>query len=266
MERVGYLGPIGSYSYGAAKDFFPDALYLAYESFPLVMNSLICGETDYIVLPIENSLNGGVLQNLDLLKNTENIVAVKEAIVAIDHRLVYLKEAEKSGIEVIYSHEQALQQCEKYLTKNFPNARLVSCASTAASLDLVKNKNEACIVGVHLKREGFTFSTENIADEPNNFTHFLLVMRGGIPNGFQSKKIFFTFTCPNVSGALVNILNKLRDYGINMTKIESRPIKNKPDEYSFFLEIEGDYSSERIKLALKDIKKLSSAFKLLGCY
>ena len=266
MEKIGYLGPVGSYSYLAAKTLCPNGEYLAYSSFPLVVKSLICGETDYIVLPIENSLNGGVLQNLDILQKTENIVAVKEKVIEIDHRLAYFDGADINKIEVIYSHEQALQQCERYLTEHFPNSRLVACGSTAASLELVESENEACIIGAHLKRDGFKLTNENIADERNNFTHFLLIRRGEISNDFSSKKIFFSFTCPNVSGALVNILNKIHDYGINMTKIESRPVKNRPDEYSFFLEIEGNYSHEKIRNALSDIQKYSSSFKLLGCY
>ena len=266
MEKIGYLGPEGSYSSIAAEKMCPSAELLAYQSFPQVFASLKNGETDGVVVPIENTLNGGVLQNIDLLQATQGVCAVEECVIKIDHRLATLKGADKSKIKRIFSHSQALEQCAKYLSENFPSAKLIPAPSTAASLEKVETKEDACIVGAHTKREGFTLSDNNISDEEANFTHFLLVRRVQIDDGVNSRKIYFSVTCPNRSGALLSILACISKHGLNMTKIESRPIKNAPDEYRFFIEIEGDYSDEATKKAFFDIKATSNSFKLLGCY
>lgn len=266
MEKIGYLGPEGSYSFIAAEGMRPQAEHIAYQSFALVIASLIGGETDGVVVPIENSLNGGVMQNIDLLQYTEGICAVEEYTVKIDHRLVTRRGADVTKINRIYSHSQALEQCAAYLKNNFPSAQLCSAPSTAASLDMILTDTDAGIAGAHLKREGLVFSQNNIADEENNYTHFLLVRRGSVPEDAHTSKIYFSFTCRNKAGALVKILERVCENGFNMTKLQSRPIKNTPEAYRFFIETDGDYASQRVKAALADIRENSDEFKLLGCY
>ena len=266
MQTIGYLGPDGSYSHLAAKKLMPCAFLRAYIGFPQVFQSLISGETDAIAVPIENTLNGGVLQNLDLLQSTEGVCAVKKLTVKIDHRLATLKGADGSKIKRVYSHSQALDQCAKYLAENFPSAQLLPVQSTSASLDMIKTEEDAGIAGAHNLREGLVLSDKNIADVDNNFTHFLLVTRGEVPKETKSEHIFFSVTLNNRSGALFSLLQVVAAHELNMTKIESRPIKNAPDEYRFFIEVEGDYSADGVKNALEAIKKASNSFKLLGCY
>lgn len=266
MEKIGYLGPEGSYSFIAAKGLRPQAPLLAYPGFPLAVASLTDGETDGIVLPIENSLNGGVMQNLDLLQYTDGICAVEEYTVKIDHRLVTKEGADVKNIKRIYSHSQALEQCASYLKKNFPYAQPCAVSSTSACLDMIKEDSDAGIAGAHLKREGLVFSQGNIADEDNNFTHFLLVKRGSVPEDKHTKKIYFSFTCRNKAGALLTMLQSVYEGGFNMTKLQSRPIKNTPEAYRFFIETEGDYALPEIKKALEHIKNSADEFKLLGCY
>lgn len=262
---TGYLGPEGSYSYLAAKKLRPESDLRAYQSFPLAMQALEQGGVDEIVLPIENSINGGVAQNMDLL-NSREVCAVEHCAIAIDHRLATLSGCGLKNVKRIYSHSQALEQCAKYLLKNFPAAKLIATQSTAASLEMLKTDEDACIVGSHVKKQGVELSDKNISDEANNFTHFLLVRRGKIQSGAKSQKVYFSLTCKNVPGALISILQPVKEHGLNMTKIESRPVKNVPDEYAFFIEIEGDYSSQKTRLALEEIEKLSKSFKILGCY
>lgn len=266
MEKIGYLGPEGSYSLIAARNLCEKAQHIPYPSFPLVMASLVSGETDGIVLPIENSLSGGVMQNIDLLQYTPNVCAVREYTVKIDHRLVIKAGADKNNIERIYSHSQALEQCAGYLAKHFPMAKLISTASTAASLDMIKTPNDAGIAGAHNRREGFDFSDRNVADEENNFTHFLLIRRGSVPENLTSSRIYFSVECPNKSGALLSLLQCVYKGGFNMTKLQSRPVRNAPETYRFFIETEGDYSDAKIKSALKEIERSAISFKLLGCY
>ncbi|MCD8286660.1 MAG: ACT domain-containing protein [Clostridia bacterium] len=264
--KTGYLGPVGSYSEIAAERIMPDAEKVAYQNFPLLMKALLSKETDVIVAPIENSINGGVLQNIDLLQSTDGVIAVQECVVHIDHRLATLTGAPLSGIRNIYSHQQALDQCARYINANFPTARLIATSSTAASIAKIQSPEDAGICGSHIKAEGITLSEENIADEKNNFTHFLLIVRGTADETRPSRKVYFSFTCRHEPGALYNILKVMADDNVNMTKIESRPIKDKPGEYRFFIEIEGDYSSPAIRRTLSCVAEAANSFKILGTY
>ena len=264
--RAGYLGPEGSYSYLAAKKTAPEGALIAYDSFPLLFRALTQGEVDCIVIPIENSLNGGVTQNIDLLQSTPGILAVEECEIRIEHRLAVLKGASAEGIENIYSHRQALDQCAIYLFENFPKAKLFATPSTSASLDMVKCKEDACIVGAHTVREGITLIDENISDYKDNLTHFLKVVRGIADENRPTEKIYFSVTCPNISGSLLKLLQRVSAHGLNMTKLQSRPIKDRTNEFRFFIEIECDYSKEEVKRAVEDIMAGALSFKLLGTY
>ena len=264
--KTGYLGPEGSYSCLAAKKMTPTGDIKAYDSFPLVFRALVSGEVDCIVIPVENSLNGEVTQNIDLLQETEGIIAVEECAIKIEHRLAVLCGADNKNIKRIYSHRQALDQCSKYLFENFPNAQLIAAPSTSASLDMVKTKEDACIVGAHTKRDGITLSDKNISDYEGNTTRFLKVVRGSVDENKHSAKIYFSVTCPNVSGGLLKLLQIVATHGLNMTKLQSRPLKEAADEFAFFIEIECDYSRPEVRQAVEDIKSAALSFKLLGTY
>ncbi len=263
MKRVSCLGPSGSYSTVAAQTMVKDAELILCRNFPEVVARLVGGEADCAVLPIENSIQGGVLQNLDLLEK-EAVFAVEEHVVKIDHRLVTKFGTPLENIEKIYSHEQAIGQCSAYLNARFPNAQLLFTDSTAKSLSLVGERS-AGIVGAHVQAEGFTLSEENIADEPNNFTRFLrLVPRGNLPQA--SDKIFLCTVCEHRPGALLELLRVFAARDINLTRIESRPIKNVFGEYIFFIEIKGNLADFAVQAALKEVEQTSRKFRLLGAY
>lgn len=263
--KTGYLGPEGSYSYLAAKKMAPDGDLFAYDSFPLLFNAL-SGEVDCIVIPIENSLNGEVTQNIDLLQSIDGIIAVEECTVRIEHRLALLKGAEIKDLKRIYSHRQALDQCAKYLFENFPKVQLIATQSTSASLDMLKTKEDGCIVGSHTKRDGVCLLDKNVSDYPENETHFLKVVRGGADVSKHTRKIYFSVTCPNVSGGLIKLLQRIEGHKLNMSKLQSRPIKDRTNEFRFFIEIECDYSKPEVKKAVEDIKGAALSFKMLGTY
>ncbi len=264
--RAAYLGPQGSYSHLAATKMTPTAELFACANFRAVIKAVESGECDCAIIPIENTLNGCVLQNIDLLQAAEGLVAVEETILPLDHRLATLEGAKYSGISRIYSHEQPLAQCAEYLARNFPEAQLIATPSTAASLDMVNSFSDAAIVGAHVKRAGITLSDGNIADGKSNFTHFLLIRRGSIDMGKHSSKIYFSVTCTHKSGALLDILAPMRAGGLNMTKIQSRPIKDRAGEYRFFIEVEGDFAESSVRKVLERVKNYSKSFKLLGAY
>lgn len=263
-EKVGYLGPQGSYSEIAARRFGSDCVPFA--NFYKLVKALLCGEVACAALPIGNSLNGGVTQNIDILQQTEGIFAYAETSVKIDHRLVTLKGADLKKIKRVYSHGQALAQCARYLSENLPDAELIETPSTSACYGFIKSEEDAGIAGAGARREGFCYGEECISDEKNNYTQFLLVKKGGEELVSRSDKIYFSATCRHEAGALYNLLGVLSARGINMTKIESRPIKESVGEFRFFIEIEADCSTEKARTVLKEIKEKSLSFKLLGCY
>lgn len=265
-KKTGYLGPEGTYSALAANKLCAGARLIPYISFFTLFGALKSGELDNIVLPIENTLNGAVTQNLDLLQETDGVRVSAACTVKIEHRLITLAGADLDRISVIYSHPQALAQCGRYLAERFPDARLIGTASTADSISKIKKNTDAGIVGAHIKAEGYDIGSDSISDEKENYTQFILVERGHPEIGGKSERIFFTFTCSHKAGALYDVLAIIKFGGLNMTKIESRPIKDRAGEFRFFIELEGDYSSVNVIETLKRLQQAASSFKLLGYY
>lgn len=266
QNKLGYLGPIGTYSHLAAQALGKTCVQIAYPSFPALTAALTEEEVDGIVLPVENTLNGAVVQNLDLLQATDGVWACASAKIRVEHRLITLKGADVSKIDTIYSHEQALAQCANYLFKNFRSARLITTPSTAESVKRLTSFNEAAIAGSQCAADNLHISAQTVADEPNNFTTFLLVVRGEPKASQKSDKIFFSATCLHEAGALYNVLSVLARANINLTKIESRPIKDKDGEFRFFIEVDGDYSSERMQDTFNALRQKTTSLKILGCY
>lgn len=265
-KKVACLGPEGSYSHIAAAAMCGGAEIMLCRTFHMAAEAVLEGVAEACVLPIENTLNGGVLQNMDMLESNSSLTAVAEYTLAIDHRLITLAGADRRGIKRIYSHRQALDQCAGFLQENYPDAELIPENSTAASVALIKSAQDAAIAGVQCAREGLDVSAECISDEKNNYTHFLLVKKGPLPDNFKSRRVYFALACNHVPGALMQVLGTIYGCNLNMTKIESRPIKNEPGEYRFFIEVEGDYSSPEIKHALAILRAAVRSFRLIGAY
>lgn len=265
MEKIviSCLGPQGSYSELAAGKLRKGCGIVLCTTFTDAVKRLVRGETDYAVLPVENSLNGGVLESLDLLE-AEDIFGIEEILLPIDHRLATLEGTRAEDIECVYSHEQAIGQCKEYLARVFPHARLLCTSSTVESLSKL-DAHSAGIVGAHVRREGVVLSAENIADNKSNFTRFMLVeRRKGEPD--RSAMVFLCAVCAHKPGSLVNLLKIFQRYSLNLTRIESRPVKDAFGQYRFFIEIAGDIGSDRVRSALREARAYCAQFKLLGAY
>lgn len=264
--KVSYLGPEGSYSYLAAGRLCPDTEGIPCKSFFEAVEMLKRGEADSAVLPVENTLQGAVTQNLDLLYANRELFAVQEFVLPIEHRLIAREGETLAGIRRVFSHQQAILQCGKFLSAHLPQAQLIYTDSTMDSLRHIEREGDAGIVGSHVRAEGFAFLGENIADEKKNFTHFLLVKKGEDSLPAHSSRVYFAATCPHEPGALLKMLQILAVYDRNMTKIESRPIKDSPGEYCFFIEFSGDIAEKNVRFPLERMKEYTKNFKLLGCY
>ena len=264
--KVSCLGPAGSYSELAARALCPQAELLLCKSFYGAVGLLKEGKADAAVLPVENTLQGAIAQNLDLLYATPGIFAVREYLLPVEHRLIAREGAALAGIRRVFSHRQAILQCGKFLAEQLPDAQLVYADSTAESVTHLAGEEDAAIVGAHFCGTGLRFLTDNIADERKNFTHFLLVERGEESLPLHSSRIYFAAACPHEPGALLKMLQILAAFDLNMTKIESRPIKNSPGEYCFFVEFEGDRAESGVRAVLDRLKKYTRGFRLLGYY
>lgn len=280
--KIAFLGPEGSYSHLAAKEFLKTESTgvkavgewdecVPFRNFPEVLAAVRSGKVDAAAIPIENSLQGGVSQNLDLLQDCENLYAVKEQIIRVDHRLIYKKGMKLSEIGRVYSHRQALDQCAAFLMKEMPFASLRDAESTGFGISRAVEDDSgksAAIAGAHTEnlRSGFVMSEESIADEKNNYTHFLLIKKGENTLPKDSNRVFFSAVCPHRPGSLLELLQIIAKYGINMTKIESRPVKDRPGDYRFFIEADCNISSDEVKEMFAAIGKLTLESKLLGAY
>ena len=261
-EKVACLGPEGSYSELAAKAMRPKSGILLCEDFPSVFDALTSGEADCAVVPIENTIQGGVLQNLDLLSMTEGVFETEEYLLPVDHRLATKGNISYDRIERVCSHEQALAQCSEFLQQYLPHAKKIPTASTAESLSLLDDRT-AGIVGSHLSGGDLVLSAENIANEKNNFTRFMLLeRRTELPA--CSSMVFFCAVCEHKPGALLNLLKIFSEF--NLTRIESRPIRGAVGEYRFFIEFAGDVGEERVRRVLDEAKKICRQFRVLGAY
>ncbi len=280
--KIAFLGPEGSYSHLAAQIFLKAEApatktvgtwdeCIPFRNFPEVLTAIACGRVDAGVLPIENSLQGGVLQSLDLLQDSEDLYAIKEEIIQVDHRLFYKEGVSFSQIGRVYSHRQALDQCSKFLSKEMPFASLRETESTGFGITRAmedETGKSAAIGGAHTEnlRAGFVMSEECISDEKNNFTHFLLIKKGKAALPKQSNRIFFSTVCPHRPGSLLELLQIIAKYGVNMTKIESRPVKNRHGNYRFFIEADCDIASTQTQEMLVSIQASTLECKLLGAY
>ena len=280
--KIAFLGPEGSYSHVAAKEFLKTEgtgsvkandwdECIPFRNFTEVLAAVSAGRVDGAALPIENSLQGGVLQNLDLLQASEDLYAVKETVIRVDHRLVYKKGVNFSEIGRVYSHRQALDQCSGFLTKEMPFASLREAESTGFGLSKAMEDDtgkSAAIVGAHTEnlRSGFVMSEESIADEKNNFTHFLLVKKGENKLPKNSSRVYFSIVCPHKPGGLLEMLDVIAKHNINMTKIESRPVRNRPGEFRFFIEADCDIGTKGVQEMLQAVRENALECKLLGAY
>ena len=280
--KIAFLGPEGSYSHLAAKQFLKTESTgvkavgewdecVPFRNFPEVLAAVSSGKVDGAAIPIENSLQGGISQNLDLLQACENLYAVKEQIIRVDHRLIYKKGVKLSEIGRVYSHRQALDQCAAFLMKEMPFASLRDAESTGFGISRAVEDDSgksAAIAGAHTEnlRSGFVMSEESIADEKNNYTHFLLIKKGEGTLPKESNRVFFSAVCPHRPGSLLELLQIIAKYGINMTKIESRPVKDRPGDYRFFIEADCDIGQNAVREMFAEIKENTLECKLLGAY
>lgn len=264
--KVGYLGPPGTFSHIAARSAF--GLGVTYVDFPSISGIFTAverGRINYGVVPIENSTEGGVTFTLDSFLSSEAKIC-GEFLLDVTMCLVG-KNPNLSRLERIYSHPQPLGQCRAWLALHVPQAQLVSMPSTTAAAREAANDENAAAVASHLAAEltGLDVLAESIQDMSVNVTRFVLLsLTDAAPTGRDRTSI--VFSTPDEKGALLAALAIFNQAGLNLSRIESRPGREKLWEYVFFTDVEGHHRDPAVAKALQDLQRVSRMVRVLGSY
>lgn len=271
---VAFQGEKGAYSEMAIRRSFDESTeVLPCKSFSDVFTAVHEGRASYGMVPLENTLGGTIHENLDLLDRYPSIQVVGEQQVRIIHNLIGLAEARLDSIKEVYSHPQGLAQCTDYLTHELAHAKAIPFFDTAGAVAYVKEAKDptkAAIAGAHTaKVYGMKILAEGIESNPRNYTRFYVICREEHAAIFRSQaqvnRASLRFTVPDQPGSLFAALLVLAKHGLNMKKLESRPIPGKPWEYSFFVETElGETGA--FETALNELTDICQSVRVLGTF
>lgn len=266
--RVVYQGVEGAYSHAAMRTYFgKDVSCFHVKKWRDAMEAIAEGSADYAVLPIENSSAGIVADNYDLLVNFENYI-VGEQIIKCEHALLGLPGTKLEEIQKVYSHQQALSQCEEFLAQH-RSWQTIPYDNTATSVKKVAEDGDRTQAAIGSKFAAELFGLEVLADHvyynEANSTRFIIVTNQRIFRR-DAQKISICFEVPHYSGALYNILSHFIYNNLNMNKIESRPAAGRNWEYRFFVDFDGNLNDSAVKNALRGIREEAINMKILGNY
>ncbi|KPB05549.1 prephenate dehydratase [Bacillus sp. CHD6a] len=280
MTKIGFLGPKATFTDMAVTKFFPESSKKAFSTIPECMDAVLEGKVDMAVVPLENAIEGSVNVTLDYLIHDCPLPIVGELTIPISQHLLVHPDHIKNGgeLEVIYSHSHAIAQCHKYLHKNFPNAVYETTSSTAAAAKLISDhrlsKMAACIANsLAAKEYNLSVLQENIHDYDNNHTKFIILHRDETVM-LQNKeytnageKTTLMVSLPtDQSGALHQVLSVFAWRKLNLSKIESRPMKTGLGNYFFIIDINEEVEHPLIPPAIEELEALGCSVKVLGRY
>jgi prephenate dehydratase len=271
MLKIGYLGPSGTFSQEAMKVYIKGKeRYIEYD-YGTIQDTILAvnnGEIDEAIVPTENSLEGAVNVTLDMLAAEDDLQIKAEVIIDIKQNLMAKKGTSLDDIRYILSHPQPIGQCRKYISKNFPDAKIRLLSSTAeAALVVSKGEKNSAAIGSIIISDiyGLDVLKTDIQDGCNNLTRFVVISKND-SGRTGCDKTSIVFSTEDKPGSLYRILDIFNLWDINMTRIESRPAKNQLGSYKFFVDLNGHRDDDNIRDALTMIKKKTSFFKLLGSY
>lgn len=265
--QVAFQGISGAYSEEAVRQFFGTGVQPhPCSTFKDIFVAVEQGNADYAMLPIENAVAGSVVQSYELLMEHDLRVRA-EAVLRVRHMLMAPPDTGRSSLKRVLSHPQALAQCERYLARH--GLEPIPAFDTAgAAHDLAANPQpETAVIASALAAElyGLEILDRGVEDEPFNYTRFFVLGLDDPPRS-QRNKTSLIFTTRHQPGALYDSLGEFAKRHINLTKIESRPRRNRPWQYLFYLDFEGHWQDPECEAALMGLLRRSSFVKLLGSY
>jgi len=264
---VAFQGEVGAYSEEAAVSFFQGSVRtLPCRNLSDVFSKVERRETEFGIVPVENSLHGSIGQTYDLLL-TSNVSVCGESMLKITHCLVANPNVDLNSVRRVYSHPQALGQCRTYLEKR--RIQAIPTYDTAGSVRIIKEEGWRDAAAIASERAAVVHSmkvlAKGIESNPQNFTRFFIISERDCPRSGEDKTSV-VFATRHVPGALFAALRGFAQRNINLTKIESRPILGKPWEYTFYLDLEGHRTEKHISKALEELGNNSNFTKVLGSY
>jgi prephenate dehydratase len=273
--RAAFQGELGAFSHEAATQLLGPAVVVEpCQRFEEVFVALRDGRVDTAVIPIENTLHGSVHENYDHLLNFDHRI-VAETNVRIVHNLIAAPGVKFSSLKRVYSHPVALNQCLKFLAAN-PTIERTPFYDTAGSVKMVmaEGLTDAAAIASAVSADiyGARILRRSIEDDRQNYTRFVLLRRADQPSlqldepTKKGWKTSLVFTTRNQPGALFKALSAFALRDISLAKIESRPLRGRPWEYLFYLDLLGNVEEERVKRALGHLEELADMLRVLGCY
>ncbi len=264
-QRVAYLGPLYSFTHFAALERFGGhADLVAVNTIASVFEEVNRGHTEFGIVPIENSTDGRIVDTLDMFQRLP-LKICGELQIAVHHNL--LSRSPRSEINEIYSKPQALSQCRDWLSRNMPQADLIEVTSTSTAAQLARDKPGAGAVASRQAAVQYDLEivADNIEDNPNNITRFAVI--GDVeakPTGHDRTSVLLQI--PHAPGSLSDALNAFKTNRVNLTWIESFPLRGVESGYLFFLDFEGHEKDAKIKKTLSALQKKAVALRILGSY
>jgi chorismate mutase/prephenate dehydratase len=263
---VAFLGPEGTFTQEAAiKHFGHGMRSMAMEGIDSVFREVEAGNADYGVVPVENSTEGVVSHTLDRFL-VSHLSIVGEVELPVRHNLVG-RQSDLGQIRRIYSHQQGLSQCRRWLDDNLPGIAREAVSSTAEAARLAGQEPDSAAVASDAAAEHYDLSViyPNIQDGAVNTTRFLVLGHGAMPATGEDKTSVVV-SRSNQPGGLAGLLAPLARYGLDMTRIESRPSREGMWEYVFFIDILGHAEDPKVSRALSEMQQLASLLRVLGSY
>ena len=264
---VACQGVEGANSQVACDRLLPRGNIVYVKTFQAVVSAVESGLCKFGVLPIENSSNGSVRAVYELLQD-HNLTIVRSTRLCIRHELLALPGVKMGDITEIYSHEQAIGQCSKFLN-SLNGVRVIPCDNTAAAAKMVAERGDRHVAAISshpcAALYGLDTVRDDIQDSDNNYTRFICVTKDPVIYAGASR-ISLIIACDNKPGALYEILSKLAALGINMTKLESCPVTGRNFEFIFFLELEASVQEPGVLAMLEELERSCAGFHFLGNY
>lgn len=264
-EKIGCQGTSGANSETAARLIFGDKKPVFYKTFEDVFSAVQSGELDYGVLPVHNSTAGSVSSTYDLMAKY-SVYTVKEVCVEINHCLAVKNNIGIDDIETVYSHPQAIAQCCDYLTAHKLKTAEYGNTATAAEMVAESSKNIAAICSVECARHlGLNIIAENISDCSVNRTRFICISRD-MQIDPEADSVSVMLKIPDTEGSLYRLLTKFYVNGMNLQKIESRPLKDGSFNVMFYLDFDGRIDNPAVKALMNDLAENVEYFRFLGTF
>ncbi|MBW1841872.1 MAG: 3-deoxy-7-phosphoheptulonate synthase [Deltaproteobacteria bacterium] len=267
-QKAAFLGEIGTFSHKASTQYFGNQVAVVpAPSFKSIFESVKNGDVDFGVVPVENSLTGSIHENYDFLLEYD-LRIVGEITLRIIHHLVGHPDAKIDTIRRVFSPPIIFQQCRQFLDQH-ADWELVPVKDTAAAVNAISKKANSVDVAIASKEaakiHGMAVIEKGIETNPRNFTRFVVIGSDPFEKG-PKRKSSLIFSTGNQPGALYEVLKIYSENGINLVKLESRPIHGKPWEYMFYVDLEADVESEAFKPILEMLKAKTDYLRILGSY